>query len=225
MLATANRNVPAVVFREQFRPLLAALLRERFKLSLHKDVKELPAYALVVARRNGKLGSSFTSPISECVASPPAASERGSPRAPESDGESRPCGALVSATGTPRGTRRRARPLRRDARAAGQSGRRRPHEPRRTVRLGSEVAARCRRRRRYSGRRCTGVDLHRAQRTTRPQARLEEAARRRARSSTAQNTSRQIERAPSRRAAESRAASSASALLRSCGALRYSVAP
>jgi uncharacterized protein (TIGR03435 family) len=97
VLATVNQNVPAVVFRDQFRPLLGALLRERFKLSLHKDVKELPAYALVVARRNGTLGSQLHESHQECVASL-ALRRAGKPVPPAPQGV-RPCGSWYSQPG------------------------------------------------------------------------------------------------------------------------------
>ena len=40
---------------DQMRPLLQALLAERFKLNLHRETKDLPAYSLAVAKP-GKLG-------------------------------------------------------------------------------------------------------------------------------------------------------------------------
>jgi uncharacterized protein (TIGR03435 family) len=97
VLATANQNVPAVVFRDQFRPLLGALLRERFKLSLHKDVKELPAYALVVARRNGALGSQLHESDQECVAS--LALRRAGKPVLQSPKGVRPCGGWYAQPG------------------------------------------------------------------------------------------------------------------------------
>jgi uncharacterized protein (TIGR03435 family) len=97
VLATVNQNVPAVVFRDQFRPLLGALLRERFKLSLHKDVKELPAYALVVARRNGTLGSQFHESDQECVAS--LGLRRAGKPVPQSPKGVRPCGGWYAQPG------------------------------------------------------------------------------------------------------------------------------
>jgi uncharacterized protein (TIGR03435 family) len=40
--------------------MLQALLEDRFQLALHRETKELPVYALVVARKDGKLGPSLT---------------------------------------------------------------------------------------------------------------------------------------------------------------------
>jgi uncharacterized protein (TIGR03435 family) len=42
----------------QYRPLLQALLADRFKLTFHRDTKELPIYALVVGKNGPKLKES-----------------------------------------------------------------------------------------------------------------------------------------------------------------------
>lgn len=41
---------------DRARPMLLALLRERFNLAAHKETRELPVYALVLARPDGRLG-------------------------------------------------------------------------------------------------------------------------------------------------------------------------
>jgi uncharacterized protein (TIGR03435 family) len=38
------------------QPMLQALLADRFQLTIHRETKELPIYALVLARKDGKLG-------------------------------------------------------------------------------------------------------------------------------------------------------------------------
>jgi uncharacterized protein (TIGR03435 family) len=99
VLATANRAVPAATFREQFRPLLATLLRERFGLLVHKDMRELPAYALVVSRRDGKLGPQLRRSVeSDCA--PSASAPRSGPRVPQfPTGQPLPCGAWYAQPG------------------------------------------------------------------------------------------------------------------------------
>ena len=47
---TANPVSP-----DELRPMLQALLKERFKLELHREQKEVPVYALVVMKGGGKL--------------------------------------------------------------------------------------------------------------------------------------------------------------------------
>jgi uncharacterized protein (TIGR03435 family) len=41
---------------DEMRPMLQALLADRFQLRTHQETKELPIYALVLARKDGKLG-------------------------------------------------------------------------------------------------------------------------------------------------------------------------
>ena len=47
---TVIANVPAGTTKEQLRLMLQRLLRERFHLALHYEVKDFPAYELVVAK-------------------------------------------------------------------------------------------------------------------------------------------------------------------------------
>jgi uncharacterized protein (TIGR03435 family) len=42
-----------------WQPMLQALLADRFELEFHRETKELPVYALVLARKDGKLGPSL----------------------------------------------------------------------------------------------------------------------------------------------------------------------
>ena len=41
---------------EEMQSMLRALLADRFQLTIHRETKELPIYALVLARKDGKLG-------------------------------------------------------------------------------------------------------------------------------------------------------------------------
>jgi uncharacterized protein (TIGR03435 family) len=95
--ATADRNTPAVVFREQFRPLLAALLRDRFHVTVHKDVRVQSAYALVVSRRDGRLGARLHQSSEECVTNL-ALRQAGKP-VPQPPQGVLPCGAWYTQPG------------------------------------------------------------------------------------------------------------------------------
>jgi uncharacterized protein (TIGR03435 family) len=95
--AATNRDVPAVVFREQFRPLLAALLRDRFKIGVHKETRALPAYALVVSSRDGRLGSRLHQSPEECVQS--LTLRRSGQPVPEPPKGVLPCGAWYTQPG------------------------------------------------------------------------------------------------------------------------------
>jgi uncharacterized protein (TIGR03435 family) len=47
-------------------PMLKTLLAERFKLKVHTERREMPIYALVVARDDGKLGANITRSTADC---------------------------------------------------------------------------------------------------------------------------------------------------------------
>ena len=64
---------------DQMRFMMQSLLRDRFKLTFHTEKRELPTYALVVARSDGRLGSGLKRiPDGEC---PPPGARRGAPPA------------------------------------------------------------------------------------------------------------------------------------------------
>jgi bla regulator protein blaR1 len=61
--------------REAMRPMLQALLAERFKLAAHMETRKQPIYALVKARRDDKLGPALHPSTVTCAgrgATPPA---------------------------------------------------------------------------------------------------------------------------------------------------------
>jgi uncharacterized protein (TIGR03435 family) len=47
-------------------PMVKTLLADRFKLKVHTERREMPIYALVVARDDGQLGASITRSIADC---------------------------------------------------------------------------------------------------------------------------------------------------------------
>ena len=71
IVAKVDGNPSTEVFRDQARLMLRTLLADRFKLVLHNETRELPTYALVVARRDGKLGPQLRpSNLADCLAAP-----------------------------------------------------------------------------------------------------------------------------------------------------------
>jgi len=88
---------------EQRRMMMKTLLRDRFKLTFHTETRDLPIYALVVQRSDGRLGPGLKRiPDDECP--PPGSPRRGGPPAgaPPLDPNAAPqvpCGALMFAPG------------------------------------------------------------------------------------------------------------------------------
>jgi len=91
---------------DQMRFMMQTLLRDRFKLTFHSEKRELPIYALVVARSDGRLGSGLKKiPDGEC---PPPGARRGSPPAggppaalpsPLDPNAQAPCGSMIFGPG------------------------------------------------------------------------------------------------------------------------------
>jgi uncharacterized protein (TIGR03435 family) len=70
--------------------MLRRLLEDRFKLALHDDTRELPIYALVTARSDGRLGPQLRRSFFDCVALAAAAAGGEAPALPAPDGRE-PC--------------------------------------------------------------------------------------------------------------------------------------
>ena len=79
---------------EQMRPMLRALLAERFKLTAHNETREMPVYVLMKARSDGKLGAKLTPAAVDCAA---ARGRRGGgpPPAPPQPGQRIECGFMI----------------------------------------------------------------------------------------------------------------------------------
>lgn len=77
-------KVPPGTTKEQFQLMLQSLLAERFKLTVHRQSKELPIYALVVAKGGPKMKESVVDPNAATAGGPNAGAAeggRGSPLA------------------------------------------------------------------------------------------------------------------------------------------------
>ncbi len=73
---------------------IRALLADRFKLAVHRETRELPIYALVVARRNGEFGPNLHHSVTDCVALIEANRGRPMPGPPQ-PGDTVPCGVRI----------------------------------------------------------------------------------------------------------------------------------
>jgi hypothetical protein len=51
---------------EQMRLMLQSLLADQFKLTLHREMRDLPFYALVLSRRDGTLGPALRRSEADC---------------------------------------------------------------------------------------------------------------------------------------------------------------
>lgn len=83
-----------VVDQEQIRPMLRALLADRFKLVVHNETREMPTYALVMARPDGKLGPNMKVNTLDCEAVF-RAGRGGAPPPPPRPGEPIQCGSMI----------------------------------------------------------------------------------------------------------------------------------
>ena len=91
---------------DQMRFMMQTLLRDRFKLTFHTEKRELPIYALVVARSDGRLGSGLKRiPDGECPppgtrrGAPPAGGPPAAPPSPLDPNAQAPCGSLIFGPG------------------------------------------------------------------------------------------------------------------------------
>src|SRR4030095_3452432 len=74
--------------------MLRSLLVERFKLASHKETREMPIYALMKARADGKLGPGITTAAVDC-ASVMRGRRGGPPPAPPQPGQKLECGLMI----------------------------------------------------------------------------------------------------------------------------------
>src|SRR5438046_7793315 len=61
--------------------MMQSLLRERFKLVVHHEMREFPAYELALARRDGRLGPQLHPSTADCAAIAAARGRSGAPPA------------------------------------------------------------------------------------------------------------------------------------------------
>jgi uncharacterized protein (TIGR03435 family) len=75
--------------------MMRALLEERFHLTVHQETREMPIYALTVARADGKLGTQLRLSTVDCAALG-AARRGGPPPSPPPPGERPRCGIRMA---------------------------------------------------------------------------------------------------------------------------------
>ena len=79
---------------DAMRPMLRSLLVERFKLAFHNETREMPIYALMKARADGRLGPNLAPAAVDCAA---MRGRRGGgpPPAPPQPGQKMECGFMI----------------------------------------------------------------------------------------------------------------------------------
>lgn len=80
---------------EQIRPMLRALLADRFKLVTHNETREMPIYSLVLARADGKFGPKLSAAKVDCEARFSAARRGGPPPEFPAPGQPMECGFMM----------------------------------------------------------------------------------------------------------------------------------
>lgn len=70
------RAPSGVVTAEAMRPLIRALLAERFRLATHTETREMPVYVLIKAKADGSLGPNVRQVAIDCAANTPASVAR-----------------------------------------------------------------------------------------------------------------------------------------------------
>jgi uncharacterized protein (TIGR03435 family) len=77
------------------RPMLQSLLVERFKLGFHRESRDMPIYALVKARADGKPGPNIMPAAVDCAAVMRGRRGGGPPPAPPQPGQKMECGFMM----------------------------------------------------------------------------------------------------------------------------------
>jgi uncharacterized protein (TIGR03435 family) len=84
---------------EAMNAMLRSLLADRFRLAVHRETRDLPVYALVMARSDKRLGPKLTPSKVDCDAVAEEAISRGGAPPPVKAGESPPCSIGFSGLG------------------------------------------------------------------------------------------------------------------------------
>jgi uncharacterized protein (TIGR03435 family) len=77
------------------RPMLQSLLVDRFKLAFHRESRDMPIYALMKARPDGKLGPNLGAAAVDCAAVMRGRRGGGPPPAPPQPGQKVECGFMI----------------------------------------------------------------------------------------------------------------------------------
>jgi bla regulator protein blaR1 len=90
--AKAETEFPPGGPGQALQPMMRSLLVERFGLRVRRETKEMPIYALTLARSDGRLGPKLNPSTVDCAAVRGRGAGRGGPPAPPGPGERPECG-------------------------------------------------------------------------------------------------------------------------------------
>jgi uncharacterized protein (TIGR03435 family) len=93
VIAKAPEGDGGEISQDRLRLMLRALLVERFKLAFHNETRDVPIYALVKARPDGKLGPNLAPAAVDCTAR--GRRGGGPPPAPPQPGQKMECGFMI----------------------------------------------------------------------------------------------------------------------------------
>ena len=89
-------KAPEGTTQPQMLAMVQTLLAERFKLRVHRETRDLPIYALVMARGDRRLGPKMQAATFDCAALAAARSRGENPPVPQPVGERPVCGAQAN---------------------------------------------------------------------------------------------------------------------------------
>src|SRR3954469_13539372 len=91
-----NAKAPEGAAQAQLLAMMQNLLADRFKLRVHRETRDLPAFALVLARPDRRLGPKMHPAAFDCAAAATARARGETPAVPAPVGERPVCGARTN---------------------------------------------------------------------------------------------------------------------------------
>jgi uncharacterized protein (TIGR03435 family) len=91
-----NAKAPDGAAQSQLLAMMQNLLSDRFKLRVHRETRDLPAFALFLARPDGRLGPKMQPATFDCAAATTARARGETPAIPQPVGDRPVCGARTN---------------------------------------------------------------------------------------------------------------------------------
>jgi uncharacterized protein (TIGR03435 family) len=91
-----NAKAPEGAPQSQLLAMMQGLLADRFKLRVHRETRDLPVFALILARADRRLGPKMQSATFDCAAAAAARARGETPAVPAPAGDRPVCGARAN---------------------------------------------------------------------------------------------------------------------------------